>query len=125
MATSRNQKDYTLYEGSEDWSALYEDGKLIEVGDHYWVQEKLLQLLGIEVVQSDDFIRGGSAREDVAPSLVAIEDWLADANVEEAEATLAAARDAASTAADRLKEAEEQVERARSLKSMQDRYGTW
>lgn len=116
-----NPKEIVVYESSEDWSALYYRGKLVEVGDHYWVNEKLLQMLGIQTIQSDDFLRGGNGREDVAPDLVAIEDWLAESNVEEAEA----ARDAASIAADRLKEAEEQVARARSQKSMQDRYGTW
>ena len=109
-------KEIVVYEGSEDWSALYHRGKLVEVGDHYWVNEKLLQILGVQTIQSDDFLRGGNSREDVAPDLGAIEDWLAEPNVEEAEATLAAAREAASSAADKLKEAEEQVARARSQK---------
>lgn len=118
-------KEIVVYESSEDWSALYYRGKLVEVGDHYWVNEKLLQMLGIQTIQSDDFLRGGNSREDVAPDLVAIDDWLAESDVEEAEATLAAARDAASIAADKLKEAEEQVARARSMRTMQNLYGTW
>ena len=117
-------KEIVVYESSEDWSALYHRGELVEVGDHYLVNDKLLQMLGVQTIQSDDFLRGGNSREDVAPDLGAIEVWLAESNVEEAEATLAAARDAASSAADRLREAEEQVARARSMKPMRDSSGT-
>ncbi len=108
MTTSRNQKDYTLYEGSEDWSALYEDGELIEVGDHYWVQEKLLQLLGIEVIQSDDFIRGGDQREDVAQNLTAIAEWRRAKSVAEAQARM-------EKAAETLRQAEKDLAKAMAV----------
>ena len=57
MADRVAVEDIVLYKGSEDWSALYVKGRLVEVGDHYWVEEKLHQLLGIDEISSDDFLR--------------------------------------------------------------------
>lgn len=62
-------KDLVIYQGSGEWSALYNGGELVIVGDHYLIEEKVQELLGIEVRQSDDFMRGGNHREDVAPTL--------------------------------------------------------
>lgn len=67
------KKDIKLYEGSEDWSALYVDGKLEVIGDHYWVQEKLIQILSVEVYSSDDFLRGGNSRKEAAQTLEELE----------------------------------------------------
>ena len=65
-------KSYVIYQGSDDWSALYEDGKLVTVGDHYLIDEKLHDLLGIPVVQSDAFMQGGNQYKDVAQTLEAV-----------------------------------------------------
>lgn len=47
---------FTLYEGTGEWSALYEDGKIVTYGDHENVHEKLFNLLGIDVEYTDDFV---------------------------------------------------------------------
>jgi len=73
MADRVAAEDIALYRGGEDWSALYVKGKLEEVGDHYWVEDKLHEVLGITVLSSDDFMRGGDQREDVAQTLDDIE----------------------------------------------------
>lgn len=72
MAEAKNIK---LYEGSEDWAALYVEGKLVEIGDRYVVQETLLDLLGVESFSSDDFLRGGDSREDAAQTLEEIDTY--------------------------------------------------
>jgi len=84
MAERVAAEDIVLYRGEEDWSALYVKGKLEEVGDHYWVEEKLRQLLGIEEISSDDFLRGGSQREEVAQTLEEIEVYRSARATEEA-----------------------------------------
>lgn len=70
-----NYAKYVRYSGSDDWSALYIDGKLDRVGDHYLIDERISQLLGVEDISSDDFLRGGNQREDVAESLLDIEQF--------------------------------------------------
>lgn len=65
----------TVYEGSDDWSAVYVDGRLAQVGDHYLADEFLRRHFGVETVQSDDFLRGGSTRADVAPTLDDLQVW--------------------------------------------------
>lgn len=48
---------YTLYRGTGEWSALYDDqGKLVEYGDHYVVDEKIHELTGITLEHSNDFL---------------------------------------------------------------------
>lgn len=66
---------YVVYEGSDEWSALYVDGTLDRVGDHYLIDERLRALFGVTEVTSDAFLRGGTHREDVAPTLDAIKDY--------------------------------------------------
>jgi hypothetical protein len=58
-----------VYEGSQEWSALYVDGRLDRVGDHYLIDERIRELMSVTTVRSDDFLRGGFQREDVAPTL--------------------------------------------------------
>lgn len=67
--TEDSTAKYVIYQGDNEWSALYVDGTLDRVGDHYLVDERLRELLGVETVQSDDFMRGGDSREHVAPTL--------------------------------------------------------
>jgi hypothetical protein len=64
-----------LARGSGEWSALYKDGKLERVGDHYVVDEYLYELFDVEVEQTDDFMRGGEHREDVAKSLGELQEY--------------------------------------------------
>lgn len=68
-------KNLVIYSGDDDWSALYVDGSLEEVGDHYMVIDAALGILGVERVASNDFLRGGDSREDVASSLDEIEEY--------------------------------------------------
>jgi hypothetical protein len=60
---------YVVYEGSEDWSALYVNGKLALVSDHYLIDEKIRQIFNVETIQSDSFMRGGDYASDVAPTI--------------------------------------------------------
>jgi polysaccharide deacetylase 2 family uncharacterized protein YibQ len=76
----------THYSGSSEWSALYVDGKLDRVGDHYTVDERISDLTGVTVVSSDDFLRGGNSREDVAQTLEDIETYAKSADATAAEA---------------------------------------
>jgi len=64
-----NPDQITVYRGDEEWSALYVDGKLEQVGDHYLIDERITTLLQIREVHSDDFMRGGFHRKDVASTL--------------------------------------------------------
>lgn len=67
--------ELVMYRGSGEWSALYVDGTLERVGDHYYVEERIFELLSVEIVQSDDFMRGRDTREDVASTLEYLEDF--------------------------------------------------
>ena len=70
-----DKRDIIVYRGSDDWSALYLDGKLIQLGDHYLVQEKIEEIFGIEVYDSDDFLRGGNSREHAAQTLEEVNEY--------------------------------------------------
>lgn len=67
--TDIDPKDIHLVEGTEEWSALYLNGKLYSVGDTYNRYEEIISLLGIGHEQSDDFLCGGLGRSDVALTL--------------------------------------------------------
>lgn len=58
-----------VFSGSEDWSAVYLDGKLARVGDHYLIDEWLREHFEVATESSDDFMRGGDHYEDVAQTL--------------------------------------------------------
>lgn len=57
------------YQGNGDWSALYVDGKLVQVGDHYLIDEKISELLGVTVEYSDDFLQGQTLESGIAQTL--------------------------------------------------------
>lgn len=61
--------DILVVEGSHDWSALYINGKLERVGDHYLIHDRLMDKLGIAVEQSDAFLIGGDGRENAAQTV--------------------------------------------------------
>lgn len=63
------------YEGSQEWSALYVDGVLDRVGDHYLIEERIQKLLGVEVIPSDDFMLGGNKRSSVAQTLIEAQEY--------------------------------------------------
>lgn len=65
----------TVYDGEGGWSAVYLDGKLQRVGDSYLADEWVREHFGVETVQSDDFLRGGTSRADVAPTLDDLRDY--------------------------------------------------
>jgi hypothetical protein len=48
-----------IHRGEGEWSALYVDGKLDRVGDHYLAEERVMELSGVTIVQDDAFLRGG------------------------------------------------------------------
>lgn len=75
----------TLIEGSGEWSALYLDGKLDRVGDHYLAQERILELCGVVCEQSDDFLRGQDGRAGVAQTLNELSDYRLQREEKEAE----------------------------------------
>lgn len=68
MATNK----YLVYT-DEEWSALYIDGKLEIVGDHYLIDNRLQEILGVVTIESDAFMLGGSTHEDVAQTIDQIE----------------------------------------------------
>lgn len=70
---SNEKLDVRKYEGSSDWSALYVDGELRTVGDHYLISEAIENLFKIEVIQSDSFLQGGNQYSDVAKTVQEIE----------------------------------------------------
>jgi hypothetical protein len=64
-----------LHRGSEDWSALYVSGTLDRVGSHYLADERIQELAGVRLVVSDDFLRGGNERKDVARTLDEVREY--------------------------------------------------
>lgn len=73
----------------EETSALYKDGKLLEVADHYLIDEKISQLLGVIDINSDAFFRGGNDYDTVAKTLSEIAIY--EQTAEETEAAAEAA----------------------------------
>lgn len=71
-------KKVVIYDGSDEWSAVYLDGELQRVGDSYLADEWVREHFGVETIQSDDFLRGGDKRDDVAPTLAALKEWTDD-----------------------------------------------
>ncbi len=62
-------KNFVRFSGSGEWAALYVDGRLKEVGDRYRSDDLIADYLGVEEVDSDDFMLGGNDYDDVAKSL--------------------------------------------------------
>jgi hypothetical protein len=61
--------DLLVCDGSGEWSALYVHGILDRVGDHYLIDERIRELTGVVTLQTDDFLRGGDKRHEVAPDI--------------------------------------------------------
>lgn len=62
-----------VHEGSGEWSAVYADGLLVRVGDHYLADEWIREHFGVTTIQSDDFLLGGDGRDSVAQTLEELE----------------------------------------------------
>lgn len=58
-----------------EWTAVYEDGKLVRVGDSYLADEWLQAKFGVVVVQDDAFMRGQNQREGVAQTLDEVREY--------------------------------------------------
>jgi len=59
---------YVRYTGSQEWSALYIDGELDRMGDHYLIDERIAELLGVEVrdgTEGNYFLRGGDGKHRI------------------------------------------------------------
>lgn len=54
---------------AEEWAALYVDGALTVVGDSYHAEEKAFELLGVQQIQDDAFMRGQTSSNGVAKTL--------------------------------------------------------
>ncbi len=57
-----------ISEEVEEWSALYVDGKLDRVGDSYLIDERIIQLTGVEEIEGN-FLLGGNSYDDAAKTL--------------------------------------------------------
>lgn len=60
---------------SDDWAALYVDGKLDCVGDSYIAEERALTMLGVVLITDDAFMRGQRYRDGVAGTLEEVEEF--------------------------------------------------
>lgn len=60
---------------ADEWSALYVDGTLAEVGDTYWVEEKAFAMLGVAEVSEDSFLRGQGQKDGVAKTLEEVAEY--------------------------------------------------
>lgn len=70
-----SEKKYTLYVGTNDAAALYVDGERVVVGHYESTLRRTIELLGVEVVHDNAFMRGGSKWSDSAPTLTAVNEF--------------------------------------------------
>ena len=56
------------WEDHEDWSALYVNGKLDRVGDHYLTEERIQTLAQVNEIHAD-FLVGGVSKKDAPATL--------------------------------------------------------
>lgn len=77
------------YNSDADYSALYVDGVLDTYGTSQVVDERIAALVDVETYNSNYFLLGGSTKEDVAQTTVAIDQYVtAKAEVEREAADL-------------------------------------
>jgi hypothetical protein len=62
---------------SGDLSAIYCDGALFDAGDSSNMRNKLLQELGVAIVNNDRFLLGQDKKNGCAATLASIADWQA------------------------------------------------
>lgn len=98
-----NGDQLVVYRSEGEWSALYVDGRLNRVGDSYLIDERVLELLGVEERHSDDFLMGQDTSKGCAQTLTELEKYREAREAREAEAARLRA------------EADELLERAATL----------
>lgn len=69
------KRSIQIHYTGDDWAGLYVDGKLEAVGHDYVVEEKAFGISGVELIQDDAFMRGGTDRKDAAPTLAFVEEY--------------------------------------------------
>lgn len=57
---------YVLYTGDAEWDALYIDGQLDLLGDRHHLRSRFIELLGVEVRDSDAYFLGREPKYDNA-----------------------------------------------------------
>lgn len=86
-----------------DWSALYQDGKLIVVGDQYLSDDYLAEFLKVDERHSDSYFLGQRHDYDsVAKTLVEVEEYEKNQSVDNTQAVI----ELREQAAELLKQAE-------------------
>jgi len=83
--------EVVVYEGSQEWSALFVNGERRQIGDHYLTDEAIRELFGVKTIQSDDFLLGGdgSGRDGTPPparTLAEVEAYTAERTAREVRA---------------------------------------
>lgn len=85
-----------LHRSTGEWSALYVNGNLAVVGDHYLCDEMIHKMFGVKVVDEDAFMRGQDNKADeVAKTLDEVREYTdaRDRRASEAERLRAQAKD--------------------------------
>lgn len=67
--------DSIEFHSSDEWTAVYLNGQLQRVGDHYLADEWLRSRVGVVEVDDDAFMRGGDQRSGVAQTLDLVRDY--------------------------------------------------
>ena len=69
----------------EEWAALYVDGKLDTVGDSYLIDDRIIELTGVDD-REGNFLLGGNTRDDCAQTIDQIEVYEAERDIQIAKA---------------------------------------
>lgn len=62
---------YVLYTGDAEWDALYIDGKLDLLGDRHYTRERFMEILGVELRDTDAYFLGRDPKYDNAAKTLA------------------------------------------------------
>ena len=68
--------DIQFHRDGGEWTAVYLDGELERVGDHYLADEWLHDYAGVKVVDDSGFMRGGNSYNDVARTLNEVHEYM-------------------------------------------------
>lgn len=77
--------DIVIYE-SDDWSAVYEGGRLIRVFTAYLADEWVRKHFNVKTVQGDEFLLGQNHRDGAAQTIDQIEKYVKERDARMAEA---------------------------------------
>jgi hypothetical protein len=67
--------DSIEFHAAGEWTAVYLNGLLVRVGDHYLADEWLRARVGVVEVDDDAFMRGQDSRDAVAPNLAQVAEY--------------------------------------------------